>query len=769
MRSTVRNTRTKSRERKLQQGQAIVLIGLLILVLFAMLGLAIDSGRAYVDRRDQQAAVDAAALAAGDWYENYATLTGSPYGSIDNAVSLFQNDLRLYSGPSGAPSHFFTDVGPLANLPQDTWTYNYSAGYTLTVIATNTQFNGYEFNFSSTHQLPLAFMQIFGGPTAATVVATATSIVGNQRQTPAILTLDSNPADCGLWMKGGGQLTVLGDVYANAQACVDSNLNEAGNCYGAAGSSCSTASYWCYNPNPGFTPYPEPATGCNAGDVVGGPVVPAPSLPDPGYLAPSIGYYTNPQGFNLDNRGTYTEMYPGTYGTFHLSGASPPKCAFLDAGVYQWTGGYTSDATGSLLSNELKAPDEEWIDPTTPNYGPGTQTVSSSPPVGGAPSPQFWNLNSAGCAGNFTLAVNTAAGYGIKHGGLGVGSWGVELTSVRYDQFLDPTTPFQPNPCLGWPGCYRESAPSGCQQVSTADVKDQVIDVSITQNAPGAEYYNIYVDPNGCLPCNPVTACPAGTDIGGTENNFSFIGRFNAPGFSGGVPFGPYPSGGPGATLTGGTGGWPCASPGHTICAVSASSLLPNKLCFAQVRTANCQPPDDELKPQCFSNCTPPPTTLSEENAPMSLAYPPYTGGDVANENYCQPSPTSGGDPGAPCATAKITPGAVQFYFPVGSCMSQQAQGATYVFSGLQYNWIIISQQAGPPVTCTNVLNGGAATQYIGTIYTPSSTWTIAGGDRSPLAGQVICWQATVTGAAAVGVDFNPNYAPAPPAARLIN
>jgi hypothetical protein len=50
-----------------------------------------------------------------------------------------------------------------------------------------------------------------------------------------------------------------------------------------------------------------------------------------------------------------------------------------------------------------------------------------------------------------------------------------------------------------------------------------------------------------------------------------------------------------------------------------------------------------------------------------------------------------------------------------------------------------------------------------------SADWTISGGDRSPLAGQVIAWTAKVSGSAAVGIDFNPNYAPAPPAARLIN
>ena len=57
MRFTVPNIRTKSPKRSLQEGQAIVLIALLILVLFGMLGLAIDSGRAYVDRRDQQTGV----------------------------------------------------------------------------------------------------------------------------------------------------------------------------------------------------------------------------------------------------------------------------------------------------------------------------------------------------------------------------------------------------------------------------------------------------------------------------------------------------------------------------------------------------------------------------------------------------------------------------------------------------------------------------------------------------------------------------------------
>src|SRR6266571_4531022 len=244
MRSTVLNTRGSSSRASTQlaqagfrwmgpaqQGQAIVLIALLILVLFGMLGLAIDSGRAYVDRRDQQAAVDAAALAAGDWYENYQDVTNY---AVPKALRLYENDLRLYSGYATS-SHTFGLVGANGNLPQETYIYTYAGNYTLSVVATNTQFNGYEFDFTTTHYLPLAFMQIFGG-TSIMISATATSIVNNQRQTPALLTLSTDK--CSTDLTGSSSLTVLGDVYSNGIACLDPNLTIGGNCYGPAGSNC---------------------------------------------------------------------------------------------------------------------------------------------------------------------------------------------------------------------------------------------------------------------------------------------------------------------------------------------------------------------------------------------------------------------------------------------------------------------------------------------------------------------------------------------------
>ncbi len=150
MRFTEPNTRTSARKATLQGGQAIVLIALLILVLFGMLGLAIDSGRGYVDRRDQQTAVDAAALAAGDWWENIPDLNNTV---VPKAVALYESDLRIYNGWQ-TQSHTWTNVGPQNNLPQDTYTYTFSGNYTLTLVATDTQFNGYELQFTSDHQWP---------------------------------------------------------------------------------------------------------------------------------------------------------------------------------------------------------------------------------------------------------------------------------------------------------------------------------------------------------------------------------------------------------------------------------------------------------------------------------------------------------------------------------------------------------------------------------------------------------------------------------------
>ena len=54
-----------------QRGQAIVLVAVILTVLFGFVGLAMDGGRGYLDRRHVQASVDSAALAAAYNYMNH--------------------------------------------------------------------------------------------------------------------------------------------------------------------------------------------------------------------------------------------------------------------------------------------------------------------------------------------------------------------------------------------------------------------------------------------------------------------------------------------------------------------------------------------------------------------------------------------------------------------------------------------------------------------------------------------------------------------------
>ena len=79
-----------------QSGQAIVLIALMLTVLIGMVALAVDGSRAYAQRRDLQAAVDASALAAGDKLQQ-----SDSYVSAEQAgVTVFGENLRLYASPS---------------------------------------------------------------------------------------------------------------------------------------------------------------------------------------------------------------------------------------------------------------------------------------------------------------------------------------------------------------------------------------------------------------------------------------------------------------------------------------------------------------------------------------------------------------------------------------------------------------------------------------------------------------------------------------------
>jgi uncharacterized membrane protein len=85
--------------RRGQAGQAIVLVAMVFAVLCGMVALAVDGGRVYVERRELQEAVDAAALYAGDSLIN----NSNTYATAEqNGVNLYAKNVRISSGTSAS-------------------------------------------------------------------------------------------------------------------------------------------------------------------------------------------------------------------------------------------------------------------------------------------------------------------------------------------------------------------------------------------------------------------------------------------------------------------------------------------------------------------------------------------------------------------------------------------------------------------------------------------------------------------------------------------
>src|ERR1700741_2760143 len=130
-----------------QAGQAIVLIALMFSVLVGMAALAIDGSRAFALRRDLQAAVDSAALAAGDKFQ-----TTSSYSSAERAATtIFGTNLRLYSAPSCSPGYGSPSAAAW------TVTCTFSDGTALTDVVSDLGPQGAHFKLTASRNLQLQF------------------------------------------------------------------------------------------------------------------------------------------------------------------------------------------------------------------------------------------------------------------------------------------------------------------------------------------------------------------------------------------------------------------------------------------------------------------------------------------------------------------------------------------------------------------------------------------------------------------------------------
>src|SRR5438034_6297534 len=188
-----------------QRGQAIVLVALMLTVLFGFVGLAIDGGRGYLDRRHLQGSVDAAALAAA-----YDYMNNTDYSSAElAAVNEFAENERLYGSPTCSGYGTMT-VSCLYSDPTN---------QALTLNVANHSIAGVTFQATAVHHVGITIMQVMGfGPTV-TVGAQATAVARRQGTNgAAIQTLSQgscNATGPSLVFTGTSATAVTGDVWSN--------------------------------------------------------------------------------------------------------------------------------------------------------------------------------------------------------------------------------------------------------------------------------------------------------------------------------------------------------------------------------------------------------------------------------------------------------------------------------------------------------------------------------------------------------------------------
>jgi hypothetical protein len=418
-----------------QRGQAIVLVALMLGVVVGMAALAIDGSRAYALRRDLQAAVDGAALAAADNIQR----TGSYSQAEQAATTSFGINLRLYTAPSCSPGYGSPGASPFMV------TCTYSDSTTLTQVVTNQGPRGSLFALTGARNLQLQFGRILTNGTIPVVSTIGMGRVNNLLYAPAVAALDQ--AGCGgaggaaISITGSGTLNVTGDIVSSGAVSVSTGaVRVAGDIYARCQSSVSGATTACY-PSGAGTPctYPDIAGATRSGYHYVDPNFPAPSVLGGSQLPPS----------------SNVVLPAGIYAA--LPSFNSSKCWFLSGGVYTWQAGYVN--SGDFVSNELKPPDEPVV---------GNNSVRSAN--------QFWDTGGNNCSGSVQISLVGGPR------GIPIGNWTFVLTSTRTDTYNGISY-------------QRESAPSMCYiaHVNNSGVNVQVV----VSNVPGATGYNIYAAPSG--------------------------------------------------------------------------------------------------------------------------------------------------------------------------------------------------------------------------------------------------------------------------------
>lgn len=315
-----------------------------------------------------------------------------------------------------------------------------------------------------------------------------------------------------------------------------------------------------------------------------------------------------------------------------------------------------------------------------------------------------------------TGGVNCAGSFqlsSISAPALREGTWAVEITATRTAVYSGVNF-------------KRESAPSMCRTIVVPD--NSAIKITVS-NVPGATGYNVYAAPpnNGC---SGPFGYAGSIAVTGPVRNDNTAG---CPAFSGTSCSLGFVSGVFDSTLLG-------------LGFAPSSTAAPD--------TPGAYPPSGESAPLR--------TNLPNQNPDRGTS----PAGDRANENQC--ASTVGA---AATCPGPVTPGAVEFYIPSGGCLNATTGADNFLFSGYQYDWIMLYEPgaANPPAnTCSNVLGAEADSAWVGLIYVPSAALNVtkAATFRTEATGGLMADTLTFTGQLPT-IIYSSEYAPQPPAARL--
>ncbi len=283
-----------------QRGQALILVAMAVLVLTAILALALDGGRIYLDRRQLQDAADAGALAGA---EQLQVLPYPSYAAAHTQALQFVVNNLPGTSTSGLTAPSAASWGPL----------NIGASYTVSMNATPIT---YQVTLQHSIATVIAPVHGFAPTMQLQVQATAENgtlpfalVLLQRTYSPNYANLVMNGAPVTLVLNGGGGAADRGGVYSNASANLGQGTIQfgSGSCPPNPPGTGNNGEIWA------VTPTPLPVAQVICPQTQGQARTTTQVLSDPGYPEPAAPTYVATNGATVLN-GPPNYLCPGHYG-----------------------------------------------------------------------------------------------------------------------------------------------------------------------------------------------------------------------------------------------------------------------------------------------------------------------------------------------------------------------------------------------------------------------------------------------------------------------